>query len=79
MKTYEAVVLRVQEICAKQGKSVCDICLTAGMSPSSIYALIKGRTRISKVNTIQRFSEGVGMTLAEFFTSDYFSDLAPEE
>ena len=79
MKTFEAVIRRIQEICELQNKSICDICLKAGMSPSNIYALLKGRTKISKVDTIQRFSEGAGVTLAEFFTSKYFDNLENDD
>jgi hypothetical protein len=55
--------------------NICDACLKGGMSPSSIYDLIKGRTKCSKVITIKRFCEGAGITLSEFFNRDYFNDI----
>ena len=77
MTLNEAIVKRIGEICAERGSNICDISLNGGMSPSAIYDIIKGRTKCSKVVTVKRFCEGAGMTLAEFFDREYFSD--PEE
>ena len=79
MKTNEAVMRRIQEICEQQGKTVCDICLRAGMSPSNIYAFSKGRTKNIKVNTLQRFCEGAEMSMEQFFASELFLDLENED
>ena len=78
MKTYEAVAKRIEEICQTQGRSICDICLRAGMSPSNIYALLKGRTKISKVDTIRKFAEGAEMSLEQFFASPLFDNIDDE-
>ena len=77
MKLNDAIVKRIEEICAECKSNVCDIALNGGMSPSAIYDLIKGRTKCSKVVTVKRFCEGAGITLSEFFDRDYFN--VPEE
>lgn len=74
MSLNDAIVKRIEEICKEKNISICDACLKGGMSPSSIYDLIKGRTQCSKVITVKRFCEGAGITLAEFFQRDYFND-----
>ena len=74
MKLNEAIIRRMEEICKEKKSNVCDISLNAGMSPSAIYDLIKGRTKCSKVITVKRFCEGAGITLSEFFDRDYFND-----
>ena len=74
MKLNEAIVKRIEEICAEKGLNVCDTSLKGGMSPSAIYDLIKGRTKCSKVITVKRFCEGAGITLSEFFDKDYFNE-----
>ena len=79
MKLNEAIIKRIEEICKEQGSNVCDISLSGGMSPSAIYDIIKGRTKCSKVITIQRFCEGAGITLSKFFDRDYFGGLEDEE
>lgn len=77
MNLNDAIVKRINEICAERNGNICDICLKGGMSPSAIYDIIKGRTKCSKVVTIKRFCEGAGITLSEFFDRDYFNE--PEE
>lgn len=79
MKIYEAIIQRINEICEEQKKSICDISLKGGMSPSNIYALVKGRTRVSKVDTIARFCDGANMTLGQFFSSPLFENLDFED
>ncbi|MBE5818238.1 MAG: transcriptional regulator [Clostridiales bacterium] len=75
MNFNDAIIKRVNEICAERNSNICDICLKGGMSPSAIYDIIKGRTKCSKVITIKRFCEGAGITLSEFFDRDYFNEL----
>ena len=74
MKLNDAIVKRIEEVCKERGSNICDISLNGGMSPSAIYDIVKGRTKSSKVITIKRFCEGAGMSLSEFFDSDYFND-----
>ena len=77
MELNEAIIRRIEEICAERGSNVCDLALKGGMSPSAIYDLLKGRTKCSKVITVKRFCEGAGISLSEFFDRDYFNE--PEE
>ncbi len=75
MQLNEAITKRINEICKEKGITVCKATLGGGKSPSAIYDLAKGRTKCSKVETIQRFCEGAGISLAEFFHSPYFENL----
>ncbi len=75
MKLNEAIIKRIGEICEQKNISVCEAALAGGKSPSAIYDLVKGRTQCSKVVTIQRFCEGAGITLSEFFATDYFLNI----
>ncbi len=75
MKLNEAIIKRIFEICEEKGISVCGATLGGGKSPSAIYDLVKGRTKCSKVVTIQRFCEGAGITLSRFFDAEYFDNL----
>jgi len=79
MNLNEAIIKRISEICDKKNMSICDISLKGGMSPSSIYDLMHKRVKHSKINTIQRFSEGADMTLGEFFSDPIFDNLEPED
>lgn len=75
MTTNEAIIKRINEICKEKGKNVCDACLKGGKSPSAVYDLLKGRTKCPKVTTVRSFCEGIGITLSEFFDTEYFNDL----
>lgn len=79
MKTNQAILKRIDELCAEKGKNVCKACLDGGKSPAALYDLMKGRTKCSKVTTIKSFCEGVGITLSEFFNRDYFNDFEDDE
>lgn len=48
--------------------------LRGGLSPSTLYEMIKGRTRVASVLTISRLCEGAGISLSEFFDSEYFAE-----
>ena len=78
MKINDAIVKRIYEICRERGCNICDLSLNGGKSPSAIYDLVKGRTKCSKVITVKRFCEGVGITLSEFFDRDYFNEIDDE-
>lgn len=78
MKTNEAILKRINEICEEKGNNICNACLSGGKSPSAIYDLIKGRTKCPKVTTVKSFCEGAGITLSEFFAREYFNDTEDE-
>ncbi len=75
MKMNEAIIKRIDEICEEKRISICEASLGGGKSPSAIYDLVKGRTKCSKVDTIQRFCEGAQISLSEFFDSEYFNNI----
>lgn len=79
MKTNDAMLKRIDELCKEKGVNICSVCLNGGKSPSAIYDLVKGRTKCPKVSTIKSFCESIGITLAEFFDKDYFNDLDDDE
>ena len=79
MKTNEAILKRINEICEEKGQNICKACLNGGKSPSAIYDLIKGRTKCPKVTTVNSFCEGAGITLSNFFNRDYFNDLEDDD
>lgn len=75
MTLNQAVIKRIEEICEETGRSVCDICLSAGLTPSTVYELLYGRTKQPGIITTKLFCEGAGIKIKEFFDRDYFDDL----
>ena len=74
MQLNEAIKQRMKEIAQQRGKSLCDICLGGGMSPSAVYDLLHGRTKHPTVITVKRFCLGAQMRVADFFDTPYFDD-----
>ena len=74
MNVNEAVISRINELCELRKSNVCEISLKGGLSPSTIYELMNGRTKHVKIITLKRFCEGAGITLSEFFQPDYFNE-----
>ena len=72
MKTNEAILKRIEEICEEKGKNICNVCLNGGKSPSALYDLMKGRTKCPKVTTIKSFCQVACITMSEFIDRYYF-------
>ena len=52
MNINEAIIKRITELCREKNVNVCEAALNGGKSPSAIYDILKGRTKCSKVSTI---------------------------
>lgn len=74
MNLNEATKRRINEVCKQKNIKIAEACLNSGMSPSPIYDLFKNRTKSPTIITLKRFCSGAGITLAEFFSKDYFND-----
>ena len=74
MTLNQAVIKRIEEICEETDRSVCDICLSAGLTPSTVYELLYGRTKQPGIITIKLSCEGARNKIKEFFDRDYFDD-----
>lgn len=75
MTLNEAIIKCVNEICQEKNISVCNATLNGGKSPSALYDLLKGRTKSSTVQTVQRFCKGAGITLKDFFDAECFTSI----
>lgn len=78
MEINQAIKITVQQIAAKNDMSINTLALAAGVSPSCIYGVISGRNRSVTINTIQKICDGVGISVAEFFSGDVFKNAEQE-
>lgn len=74
MTTRDAILKRLNEICKDKKRTLSDICLAGGLNPSVVSEFKSGRTNVMKIDTAKRICMGAGITLAEFFTPEYFND-----
>ena len=78
MNVKDAVVLRLQEICAENNITYNDLANRSGITPSTIYSMMdKSRHDISII-TIKKICDGLEITLSDFFDSKIFDELEPE-
>ncbi len=74
MVIKDAVIKRIGELCTEKGKAVNEFCLKGGLTPSTYYDFVNGRTKLPKIDTIKKICQGANITLAEFYDRDYFND-----
>ncbi len=74
MKIHNALIKRFYELARERGKSPVEIGKLGGIGQSTISEILRGATAHPKVVTIQRYCNGLGITLEEFFASDLFND-----
>lgn len=74
MDVNQAIIKRVNELCITLNRAINDLCLKGGLTPSTYYEIVRGRTKSFTVTTVKRICQGAGISLAEFFDRDYFND-----
>lgn len=78
MNVKDAVVLRLQEICAENNITYNDLANRSGITPSTIYSMMDQSRRDISIITIKKICDGLEITLSDFFDSKIFNDLEPE-
>lgn len=78
MDTITAVKNRILQLCGEQNLTVNRLATLCALPPSSVKAILYGRSQNPKLLTIKMLCDGLGITLAEFFDTDEFNTLEPE-
>lgn len=78
MNVKDAVVLRLQEICAENNITYNDLANRSGITPSTIYSMMDKSRRDISIITIKKICDGLEITLSDFFDSKIFDELEPE-
>lgn len=78
MKVYEAVAIRIQELCQKRKMTVNGLANISGLSPSTVKSIIYGASKNPGVATIKILCDGLEISLVEFFDSEIFNNLEQE-
>lgn len=74
MLIHNALIKRMTELAKEQGKTTIEVGKQGGLGQSTISELISGRTKHPKVITIQKYCNGLGITLEQFFASELFNN-----
>ena len=74
----DAVVLRFQEICKERNMRVNELATQSGVTPSSVYSMMKPERRELQISLIKKLCDGLDISLAEFFNARVFDELEQE-
>ena len=78
MKTVEAVKNRILELCGERNITINKLATLSALPPSSVKAILYGRSQNPKLLTIKMICDGLDITLAEFFDTKVFNELEQE-
>lgn len=80
MDTGEAIRSRITELMSMRGLTEYGLILKAGMPPSTVKSIMKGKARNPRVCTITLICTGLNISVREFYNSELFHHLdLPEE
>ena len=78
MTTTEAVKNRILQLCGERNITINKLATISALPPSSIKNILYGKSNNPKLLTIKQISDGLEITLQEFFNTKEFNSLSPE-
>lgn len=78
MTVSNAIIKRITEYCNENKITISKLCTISGATQSTINDIMNGVTTNPGVVTIKKLCDGMGITLTEFFNTDYFNTLEQE-
>ena len=74
----DAIIQRIEQICADRNISYTELARLSGITPSTIYSMLKPERRDISAVTVKKICDGLGITLGEFFSTAEFDNLEQE-
>ncbi|MCI5656592.1 MAG: helix-turn-helix transcriptional regulator [Candidatus Pseudoruminococcus sp.] len=78
MDTITAVKNRILQLCGERDITINKLANISALPPSSLKAILYGRSQNPKLLTIKMICDGLNITLAEFFNTEDFNNLEQE-
>ena len=75
MTVGEAVTARIIQLCQERNITINKLCTLSGVTQSTVNNVISGRNHSPTVATSHKLCDGLGITIDEFFHSEYFQTL----
>ena len=69
----EAIIERMKELAAERNMTIHQVIQKGGLNQATISELMNGRTKHPKVSTIQKFCDGLQISLNDFFNDKKFN------
>ncbi len=78
MDTIAAIKERILRLCEERDITINRLATICALPPSSVKNILYGRSTDPKILTIKKMCDGLGITLAEFFSTPEFEALEQE-
>ncbi len=79
MRICEATNLRINELRKQRRLTEYALIYQTGMPPSTVKSILHGKSPNPGIVNIKKIAEGLGVTMREFYDSDIFDELEPED
>ncbi len=79
MKVCEATKLRIEQLRKERRLTVYALIYQTGMPPSTVKSILRGKSQNPGIVNIKKIAEGLGISIREFYNSEIFDDLEPED
>lgn len=67
MHISDAIAKRIQILCKQKGVSINKLATLSGVTQSTIDSIIKGKSRNPQIVTLMKISNGLGISIVDFF------------
>jgi len=78
MMIGDAVRARILELCAERKITINKLSTMSGVTQSTVNNIVSGRNNSTTISTIKKLCDGLGITITDFFDSDYFQEAEQE-
>lgn len=78
MKTHEAVVKRIYELCKSQGITPNALSNMSGVPQGTVKSILGSESLNPGIVTIKKLCDGFDISITEFFNTEYFKNLEQE-
>ena len=79
MTICEATSFRIAELCREKNLSGYYVTYKAGMPASTYKSIVSGKSRNPGIVNINKIADALGVTIREFYDSEIFDKLEPDE
>lgn len=79
MTICEATSYRIAELCKQKQLSGYYVYYKAGMPSSTYKSILSGKSRNPGIVNINKIADGLGVTIRQFYDSDLFDNLDPDD
>lgn len=73
MTLSEAIKTRILELVEENKTTLTALCLESNLTPSTLFDFMSGKSKCPSILTIKKICSGSNITLAEFFSKEYFN------